>query len=85
MYAIERVRASQGDARKIPLGINLTVVEAGELFLSCLADVSDPEKKRKIKVIDLFEKEAIRVGRMKQKILPTPERWNGLFARDTVP
>lgn len=52
MYAIERVRASQGDARKIPLGINLTVVEAGELFLSRLADVSDPEKKRKIKVID---------------------------------
>jgi GMP synthase (glutamine-hydrolysing) len=30
------------------LGINLTVVEAGELFLSRLAGVSDPEKKRKI-------------------------------------
>jgi GMP synthase (glutamine-hydrolysing) len=64
------------------LGINLTVVEAGELFLSRLAGVSDPEKKRKIigstctysklswmgstdtdctKVIDVFEKEAIRV------------------------
>lgn len=30
------------------LGINLTVVEAGELFLGRLAGVSDPEKKRKI-------------------------------------
>lgn len=30
------------------LGINLTVVEAGELFMSRLAGVSDPEKKRKI-------------------------------------
>lgn len=30
------------------LGINLTVVDAGELFLSRLAGVSEPEKKRKI-------------------------------------
>lgn len=30
------------------LGINLTVVEAGDLFMSRLAGVSDPEKKRKI-------------------------------------
>lgn len=30
------------------LGINLTVVNAGELFMSRLAGVSDPEKKRKI-------------------------------------
>ncbi|EON98839.1 putative gmp synthase protein [Phaeoacremonium minimum UCRPA7] len=46
------------------LGINLTVVDAGELFLSRLAGVSDPEKKRKIigsTFIDLFEKEAIRI------------------------
>ncbi|KAJ5570169.1 GMP synthase [Penicillium hispanicum] len=46
------------------LGINLTVVEAGELFLGRLAGVSDPEKKRKIigsTFIDLFEKEAIRI------------------------
>jgi hypothetical protein len=65
------------------LGINLTVVDAGELFLDRLAGVTDPEKKRKIigstcafkfyvgrynesgadniKVIDVFEKEAIRV------------------------
>ncbi|KAK8048490.1 glutamine amidotransferase class-I domain-containing protein [Apiospora phragmitis] len=46
------------------LGIDLTVVEAGELFLSRLAGVLDPEKKRKIigsTFIDLFEKEAIRI------------------------
>ncbi len=30
------------------LGINLTVVDAGELFLSRLEGVADPEKKRKI-------------------------------------
>ncbi|KID65503.1 GMP synthase, partial [Metarhizium brunneum ARSEF 3297] len=46
------------------LGINLTVVDAGELFLSRLAGVTDPEKKRKIigsTFIDVFEKEAIRI------------------------
>ncbi|RMJ17402.1 GMP synthase [glutamine-hydrolyzing] [Fusarium kuroshium] len=46
------------------LGINLHVVEAGELFLSRLEGVSDPEKKRKIigsTFIDVFEKEAIRI------------------------
>ncbi|KAJ5178088.1 GMP synthase [Penicillium coprophilum] len=46
------------------LGINLTVVEAGDLFMSRLAGVADPEKKRKIigtTFIDLFEKEAIRI------------------------
>lgn len=30
------------------LGINLTVVDGGELFLSRLKGVSEPEKKRKI-------------------------------------
>ncbi|SPJ82853.1 GMP synthase [Fusarium torulosum] len=46
------------------LGINLTVVEASDLFLSRLEGVSDPEKKRKIigsTFIDVFEKEAIRI------------------------
>ncbi|EFY97883.2 GMP synthase [Metarhizium robertsii ARSEF 23] len=46
------------------LGINLTVVDAGELFLSRLEGVTDPEKKRKIigsTFIDVFEKEAIRI------------------------
>ncbi|KAM0444217.1 hypothetical protein ACHAQK_002975, partial [Fusarium lateritium] len=45
------------------LGINLTVVEAGDLFLSRLEGVSDPEKKRKIigsTFIDVFEQEAVR-------------------------
>ena len=40
----EEVKKNLGDH----LGINLTVVDAGELFLSRLAGVSDPEKKRKI-------------------------------------
>ncbi|KAF9768479.1 GMP synthase (glutamine-hydrolyzing) [Fusarium sp. DS 682] len=46
------------------LGINLHVVEASELFVSRLAGVSDPEKKRKIigsTFIDVFEQEAIRI------------------------
>ncbi|KAG5928854.1 GMP synthase (glutamine-hydrolyzing) [Claviceps africana] len=46
------------------LGINLTVVDGGELFLSRLKGISEPEKKRKIigeTFIDLFEKEAIRI------------------------
>ncbi|KAG5917988.1 GMP synthase (glutamine-hydrolyzing) [Claviceps capensis] len=46
------------------LGINLTVVDGGELFLSRLQGVTEPEKKRKIigeTFIDLFEKEAIRI------------------------
>ncbi|KAG5984963.1 GMP synthase (glutamine-hydrolyzing) [Claviceps digitariae] len=46
------------------LGINLTVVDGGELFLSRLKGVNEPEKKRKIigeTFIDLFEKEAIRI------------------------
>lgn len=30
------------------LGINLTVVDAGNLFLSRLEGITDPEKKRKI-------------------------------------
>ncbi|KAJ5490432.1 GMP synthase [Penicillium expansum] len=56
----EEVKATLGEH----LGINLTVVEAGELFLTRLEGVSDPEKKRKIigsTFIDLFEKEAIRI------------------------
>lgn len=43
------------------LNINLTVVNAGELFLSRLAGVADPEKKRKIignTFIDIFDQKA---------------------------
>ncbi|KAK7923242.1 GMP synthase [Apiospora marii] len=46
------------------LGIDLTVVDGEELFLSRLAGVTEPETKRKIigsTFIDLFEKEAIRI------------------------
>jgi GMP synthase (glutamine-hydrolysing) len=43
------------------LNINLTVVNAGDLFLSRLAGVADPEKKRKIignTFIDIFDQKA---------------------------
>lgn len=43
------------------LGVNLTLVDASELFLSRLADVEDPEQKRKIignTFINVFEEEA---------------------------
>ncbi|RGP75838.1 gmp synthase [Fusarium longipes] len=46
------------------LGINLTVVDGAELFLSRLAGVTEPEAKRKIiggSFIDLFEIEALRI------------------------
>ncbi|KAL1854955.1 hypothetical protein VTK73DRAFT_8636 [Phialemonium thermophilum] len=46
------------------LGINLTVVDGSELFLSRLAGVTEPEAKRKIigeTFIDLFEIEALRI------------------------
>ncbi|KAJ5808498.1 hypothetical protein N7474_009767 [Penicillium riverlandense] len=46
------------------LGINLTVVDAGEEFLAGLKGVNDPEKKRKFiggKFIDVFEDEAKKV------------------------
>jgi len=43
------------------LGVNLTVIDASELFLGRLANVSDPEQKRKIignTFIDVFEQKA---------------------------
>ncbi|PVU98389.1 hypothetical protein BB559_001614 [Furculomyces boomerangus] len=46
------------------LGINLRVVDASELFLGRLANVTDPERKRKIignTFIDVFEKEAHKI------------------------
>lgn len=46
------------------LGINLTVVDAAELFLSRLEGVEDPERKRKIignTFINIFEEEATKL------------------------
>ena len=47
------------------LGMNLVKADAGEVFLSRLAGVTDPEKKRKIigeEFIRTFEKEAKKIG-----------------------
>jgi GMP synthase (glutamine-hydrolysing) len=47
------------------LGIALSVVDASDLFLKRLADVLDPEQKRRIighTFIDVFEKEAEKIG-----------------------
>lgn len=47
------------------LGINLHPVDASELFLSRLAGVEDPERKRKIigaTFIDIFEEQAAKIG-----------------------
>lgn len=47
--------------------LNLTVVDASDLFLSRLAGVEDPEEKRKIigrTFIDVFEKEAAKLGKV---------------------
>jgi GMP synthase (glutamine-hydrolysing) len=54
------------------LGVNLTVVDASDLFLSRLADVEDPEKKRKIignTFIEVFEREAAKIEAEAEKEL----------------
>ena len=57
----EEVENTFGEA----FGMNLTVVDAADLFLSKLAGVDDPEKKRKIignTFIDVFSEEARKLG-----------------------
>jgi len=47
------------------MGIRLEVIDASELFLTRLADIEDPERKRKIighTFIDVFEDAAARIG-----------------------
>lgn len=49
------------------LGINLTVVDASELFLKRLEGVEDPEQKRKIignTFINVFEEEAAKIEKV---------------------
>lgn len=57
--------AQQVRTRFERLGLNLEFVDATDLFLDGLADVTDPEKKRKIiggLFIDVFEKRATELG-----------------------
>lgn len=60
LYETENVKKALDDG----LGINLTVVDAGALFIGKLKGVTDPEKKRKIignTFIEVFEEEAAKI------------------------
>lgn len=64
------------------LGVNLTVVDASELFLSRLKDVEDPEQKRKIignTFINVFEEEATKI-----EAAAEAEEKNGAAAKGRV-
>lgn len=52
------------------LGVNLTVIDASDLFLSRLEGVEDPERKRKIignTFIEVFESEAAKIEAAAEK------------------
>ena len=54
------------------LGVNLTVIDASNLFLSRLKGIEDPEKKRKIignTFIEVFEDEALKIEAAAEKEL----------------
>jgi len=56
--------AQVNDMLNKDLGVNLTIVDASELFLSRLEGVEDPEQKRKIignTFINVFEEEATKL------------------------
>ena len=61
----ENERAEVEDLFREALGVRLISVDASERFLTALAGVSDPEKKRRIiggLFIEVFEEEAARLG-----------------------
>lgn len=65
------------------LGVNLTVVDASELFLDRLKDVEDPEQKRKIignTFVNVFEEQA---GKL-EKEAEEEEREKGAEAKGRV-
>jgi len=52
------------------LGVNLTVIDASDLFLSRLEGIEDPERKRKIignTFIEVFEAEAAKIEAAAEK------------------
>ncbi|KAF8591176.1 GMP synthase [Ramaria rubella] len=54
------------------LGVNLTVVDASELFLSRLSGIEDPEKKRRIignTFINVFEEQASKIEKLAEQEL----------------
>ena len=57
--------SEQTEAMYRRMGLNLTVVHAGEEYFAALEGVTDPEQKRKIigeKFIRIFERESIKTG-----------------------